>query len=159
MVVLGSSRMAQMSKMSFLSPVALDLPICQNMARMPQMGAQGGLGQQSDGPDEQNEFPRWSWAAVGLAQVRELTFRQQWRSIWRFAQKVAMMQQMGVQSCLGQQKEGPNKKNQLFVSSGARCPECRALAQLSGNQRNSARLQRAPERYGQKKYQNLRAYD
>jgi len=41
---------------------------------MPQMGAQGGRGQQSDAPDEHNDFPKWSWAAVGFAQISKMSF-------------------------------------------------------------------------------------
>ena len=38
------------------------------------MGAQGVLGQQYDGPDEQNELLRWSWPAVGFAQMSKMSF-------------------------------------------------------------------------------------
>ena len=41
---------------------------------MPQMGAQGGLGQQYDGPDEQKKLLRWSWPAVGFAQMSKMSF-------------------------------------------------------------------------------------
>ncbi len=80
------------------------------------MGAQGGLGQQYDGLDEQNELSRWPWPALGFAQMSKMSFPSAVALNMPIAPYVAMMHQMGVQSCLGQQKKGQNKQNQLPVS-------------------------------------------